>query len=267
MKKTIAILLALCLCIGLCACGADAKKSAEAQKADELILAIGEVSLDSESAILAAKAYYDTLTDEQKAQVENVAVLETAVADLDGLKKEGEYADTYEKALVYETNLQIDEAYAEYEKLPTGYEDVAQRMEMLRPYIGIIGTWVCDSDSSISNQGTALNHAYWQYKFTFDSSTDFADNYVSLDFDADPGIGTNNSIFKGNIDYLFMLCSGDLTLSIEEQGDGSRIIGKHNLDSSKMGTLIITYTITAEGKLVVQYENRGVSVAYSYTKQ
>ena len=91
MKKVIAILLTLCLCIGLCACGgSDTKediekakdtkpvKSAEAQKADELILAIGEVTADSETAILAAQNYYDTLTEDQKAEVEKYNVLSDA---------------------------------------------------------------------------------------------------------------------------------------------------------------------------------------------
>ena len=272
MKKTIAILLALCLCIGLCACGGNSDpteptKSAEAQKADELILAIGEVSLESESAILAAKAYYDTLTDGQKAQVENVTVLETAVADLDTLKKEGEYKATYEKAVKYETNLQIDEAYAEYGKLPVDYKDVAQRMDTLKPYVGVVGTWVCDTDTAISNKGETLSMAYRKYKFSFDTGTDIADGYVAIDYDADPGADTNNSLFKGNIDYLFMLLSGDLTLKVENQEDGSRIIGVHNLYSSKMGTLLITYSITAEGKLLVKTEAKGTSVTFSYTKE
>ena len=88
MKKTIAILLAFCLCSGLCACGGNSElaKSTEAQKADELILAIGEVSLEKESAVLAAKAYYDTLTDEQKAKVKNNAILESAIESIEGLK-------------------------------------------------------------------------------------------------------------------------------------------------------------------------------------
>lgn len=77
MKKTIAILLAISLCFSLCACG----KSAEAKKADELILAIGEVTADSENTILAAQTYYDTLSDKQKEKVENYELLIMAMED------------------------------------------------------------------------------------------------------------------------------------------------------------------------------------------
>ena len=73
MKKIIAVLLLLCLCVTLVAC-----KSKEAKKADELILAIGEVTVDSEAAINAAQTYYDSLPDEQKAEVEHYDTLVAA---------------------------------------------------------------------------------------------------------------------------------------------------------------------------------------------
>ncbi|MBO5070506.1 MAG: hypothetical protein J6C37_09110, partial [Roseburia sp.] len=50
----------------------------EAQKVDELILAIGEVTKDSANAIEAARKAYDALTDAQKAIVENDDLLEEA---------------------------------------------------------------------------------------------------------------------------------------------------------------------------------------------
>lgn len=74
MKKLLALLLVISLSVSLCACG----KSTEAAKADELILAIGDVTVDSEAAILVAQAYYDTLTDAQKAEVEYYDVLVNA---------------------------------------------------------------------------------------------------------------------------------------------------------------------------------------------
>lgn len=78
MKRITALILALCLCACLCAC-----KSSEAKKADELILAIGEVSSDSKNAIQDAQSYYDTLTEEQKAEVENYPVLQNASESLE----------------------------------------------------------------------------------------------------------------------------------------------------------------------------------------
>ena len=97
MKKTIAILLTISLCFSLCACG----KSAEAKKADELILAIGEVTADSENSILAAQTYYDTLSDKQKEEVENYQIL---------IQAQEEYSKIANRILL-ETNIQS--AYGE----------------------------------------------------------------------------------------------------------------------------------------------------------
>lgn len=96
MRRCLVLLLIVCLCVGICACES---KSVEAQKADELILAIGEVTLDSESAILATKMYYDTLTDAQKEEVENYSILESAITSLDSLKEiENKYIQICESA-------------------------------------------------------------------------------------------------------------------------------------------------------------------------
>ena len=54
MKRMIAICLCSILLLSLCACG----KSKEAQAVDDLILAIGEVSLESENAIENAESAY-----------------------------------------------------------------------------------------------------------------------------------------------------------------------------------------------------------------
>lgn len=97
MKKTIAILLTISLCFSLCACG----KSAEAKKADKLILAIGEVTADSENSILAAQTYYDTLSDKQKEEVENYQIL---------IQAQEEYSKIANRILL-ETNIQS--AYGE----------------------------------------------------------------------------------------------------------------------------------------------------------
>lgn len=74
MKRIVALALVCCLCFSLSACG----KSKEAKKADELILAIGEVSLSSAQIISDAQSYYEALTDKQKREVENYDVLQEA---------------------------------------------------------------------------------------------------------------------------------------------------------------------------------------------
>ena len=82
MKKVFSCILVIVMCFSLCACG----KTAEAEKADELILAIGEVNADSEESIVVAEAYYNTLTEKQKAQVENYDILLQAIEQFENLE-------------------------------------------------------------------------------------------------------------------------------------------------------------------------------------
>lgn len=71
MKKVISLILAIAMCLLLCACG----KSGAVLKVEELISAIGEVSLESKSAIESAQEAFNALTEEEKAEVENYSVL------------------------------------------------------------------------------------------------------------------------------------------------------------------------------------------------
>ena len=76
MKRIMAIVLVFSLCIGLCACF----KSKEARNVEELIQAIGEVTIDSESAVLEARRSYDALTEEQKAELtESKRIIESII--------------------------------------------------------------------------------------------------------------------------------------------------------------------------------------------
>ena len=288
MKKTIVIFLAVCLCIGLCACGGNSEptepvKSTEAQKADELILAIGEVSLEKESAVLAAKVYYDTLTDEQRAQVENVALLEAAAAELDALKKEGEYADIYEKALDYETNLLVEEAYNEYAKLPLDYKDVKGHMQVLEGLRVIVGTWTCESNTAIASDGTEMGAPALTYDVRITELT-YSDDGVRIGYDItannNASTYTNSSIFKGHFD-TWMMFKGDSSFAYvvkTEEGfflpwyedDGSMVFTGATIHSSRMGDMETTYTFTTDGKMNVQYslEKNGTNttVIHTYAK-
>ena len=80
MKKALCLLLALVLCLSLCAC-----KSEAATQVDDMILAIGTVTLDSESNVKAVEAAYNALTQEQKDELENYALLVAARTTLDDL--------------------------------------------------------------------------------------------------------------------------------------------------------------------------------------
>ena len=62
MKKVISLILTVALCLSLCACG----KSESVEKVEALIAKIGEVNLDSESAIATAETAYDVLEEKEK---------------------------------------------------------------------------------------------------------------------------------------------------------------------------------------------------------
>lgn len=85
MKKILLMTLVGLLVVLLDACG----KSSEVIKAEELINAIGEVSLDSETSIKTVQEYYDALTEKQREQVENYSIL---VSAQENLAKESKYS-------------------------------------------------------------------------------------------------------------------------------------------------------------------------------
>lgn len=80
MKKTIAIILVLVMCVSLCSC-----KSKDVKNVETLIDAIGEVTVNSEQAITDAEEAYASLDDDEKADVENYELLTSARADFDAL--------------------------------------------------------------------------------------------------------------------------------------------------------------------------------------
>ena len=65
MRKIIALLLFLCLCVSLSACG----KSEAVKNVENAISSIGEVTLDSEELIKNAEKLYGILTDEEKTEI------------------------------------------------------------------------------------------------------------------------------------------------------------------------------------------------------
>jgi len=79
MKRLLTVVLSLILLLCLTACG----KSKEAQAVDDMITAIGEVSLDSKTAIETAESALKALEAKAAEQVESTAVLEAARAAYD----------------------------------------------------------------------------------------------------------------------------------------------------------------------------------------
>ena len=88
MKRIAAMFLCAIMLLSLCACG----KSKEAQAVDDLILSIGEVSLDSAEKIETAESAYATLSDKDKEKIESYSVLKTARETFDDLSKERQEA-------------------------------------------------------------------------------------------------------------------------------------------------------------------------------
>ena len=128
MKRMIALLLALCLCVCLCAC-----KSSEAKKADELILAIGEVSLDSKTAIQVAQSYYDTLTEGQKAEVENYPVLQSALESLEILERVAAVEECINAigTVTIDSEARITAAESAYNALPEAEKSMVSNYDVL----------------------------------------------------------------------------------------------------------------------------------------
>ena len=82
MKKRFAVFLAALMLLSLCGC-----KSKAAKETDELILKIGEVTASSTDEVERAQSAYDALSDKEKTQVENYALLEQAQKDLAEAKR------------------------------------------------------------------------------------------------------------------------------------------------------------------------------------
>lgn len=277
MKRIITMLLILCLCVGLSACGGNAEpfeaaKSTEAQKADELILAIGDVSLEEEAKILAAQAYYDTLTDVQKAEVEHNIVLELAIKELGELKKENEYKEIYLKALEYEELLAVADAYDEYMKLPSDYQDVAKKVEYLKPLVDLAGIWHCENNTVVSNKGEELGTPAKSYVFEISGITEEGVGSVTYYGIDNHSKYINSSIFRGFADFWDFIRDGrNWPINSQKNDDGSCTLMSKQSGKTGFGTLTTTFTITAEGKLAVEYkcDNDGdiTSVIHVYIKE
>ena len=82
MRRWLTMVLAAVLLLSLCGC-----KSKAAKETDELILRIGEVTASSSDEVEQAQNAYDALSDREKEQVENYAVLEQAQKDLAEAKR------------------------------------------------------------------------------------------------------------------------------------------------------------------------------------
>ena len=112
MKRIAALLLALTLVLGLTAC-----KSKEAKAVEELIANLGEISLDSGSAIAEAEAQFDALPDDQKEKVEGAELLRSARVQFNALCVED---------LIKQIGTVTLESQAAIEAAQTAYDELTQ---------------------------------------------------------------------------------------------------------------------------------------------
>ncbi|MBR4889587.1 MAG: hypothetical protein IKU17_10625 [Clostridia bacterium] len=91
MKKWIAWLLVVVLCLSLCACG----KSEAVKHVEAMIGSIGEVTLESIEPIRAAEDAYNALTEEEQKKVGNYKTLTEARDAYYELALVGEWCHTY----------------------------------------------------------------------------------------------------------------------------------------------------------------------------
>lgn len=89
MKRALSILIIAVICLSLCSCG----KSEAATNADNMILEIGEVTLESGDKIADAEEAISNLKESEYKQLEQISILEEARATYDRLVEEKRIAD------------------------------------------------------------------------------------------------------------------------------------------------------------------------------
>lgn len=94
MKRRITALLLVLVMLVMAGCG----KSEAATAVDNMILSIGTVTLDSGSQITAVENAIDALSEEQKAELENMAILVAAQTTYADLVEKARVAEVMEKA-------------------------------------------------------------------------------------------------------------------------------------------------------------------------
>ena len=115
MKKAIAVLLMVIMTLSLAACG----KSQAVKDAEAAITAIGEVTLDSASAITNAEKLYNGLSEKDAKAVENYSELTAAKEKYNSL--------VYDAAIGNMGNYDFDKAISLLESIPS-YKDAKEKL-------------------------------------------------------------------------------------------------------------------------------------------
>ena len=196
-KRLVAIALLIILCVCFCACG----KSEEAVIADELILSIGNVSLESENKIQEAETAVKALDEEERKSLGHLEVLEaakTAFEDLEAeeeskhlveiIEKIGEVtsleqADTivYARTLYNRASTKAKENVTNYEKLKKAEDNIRTlKLQFISDAIDQIGTVTLDDADLIFEARSIYNSLSSEDRKNFPDGDKLIDAYVKV---------------------------------------------------------------------------------------
>lgn len=184
MKKTIAFLLAAVICVCFCSCKSEAVKTAEG-----LIGAIGTVSAGSGSAIEAAEAAYNALSEKDRQALEGAEILQNARETFNALVVQEKIADLIADATpdaeAIDAAEKAYEALTEGEKaLVTNFDLVSQarRSLMKRSLLGLWYTEPSRHKEDGQHVRTLIentNHYYNAFDPISYTSAEYGENQVS----------------------------------------------------------------------------------------
>lgn len=180
MKKQIVAMLLVVVMLCFAACG----KSEAAKAVDSMILSIGAVTLDSKIQIESVESAIDALTEEQKAELENMAILVAARNTYDALAEEARVAEVKAKAAALDAQFEalgtitlesegaITAARGAYDAADAELQGYVSKLDVLEAaevqlstlkaqvvaeLIDAIGTVTLDSKAAIEEAKTAYN--------------------------------------------------------------------------------------------------------------
>lgn len=175
MKKMMAVILILCLCISLCACGKSKKSQAVADQID----AIGEVTLESENAILLAEEAYRALSaKEQKSIADSAVILTKARVEYDAM-----FHQFMKQKVVEDSNLRVEKVIQKIDNIGLVSLDTKDAIRHARAHYDLLSkeeqeritniAMLTEAETELTKlHNEAKEKAIEKYKSNFTVSTD-----------------------------------------------------------------------------------------------
>lgn len=221
MKKVMAIILTFVMCLSLCACG----KSKNATECEQLINAIGEVSVDSGEAIEVAEKAYNILSEKEKDSISESANRLT------------EYREEYIFTLSKAAYNNIDKAYAITELFCSDLYEAWRLGSQEGPRVVNEGIKLLASKISLSEDevalGVAIDSAHRE-KIEWDDMSD-AEKQVYID-------NAVARIKRLPADWVYNVCLYSVVYFYEENGQIEEAKNSLNLAKEQMRELSEKYT-------------------------